>query len=215
MIDPLPRVIPSGERARTDRRDHPMRRVTEQVAEDPQRWTPSQADEVRQYFDTLAADWNGRFVDDPLRSAPLADALDRGGIVRFGRVLDLGSGTGLETSMLVGRFAAVVAVDLSLAMLAQAPTDPPRVQGDGARLPFADGTFDAVVLVNALLFGAEMARVLAPTATLVWVSSVGADTPIYLPSDEVAAALGGRWSGVESAAGDGTWVALRRSDDGA
>jgi SAM-dependent methyltransferase len=187
-----------------------MRLVTEGVAHDDATWTPARAEEVRGYFDDLAAHWQERFVDHPLRLAPLEDALARGGVRRFGRCLDLGSGTGMEAGLLASRFDAVVAVDLSHAMLVEAPPTPPRVQGDGSRLPFADGTFDVVVLVNALLFGAEVARVLSRAGTVVFVSSIGADTPIYLPPADVVAALGGGWDGLEAEAGDGTWFTASR-----
>jgi SAM-dependent methyltransferase len=211
MIRNLPRIIAGSDREPQDRREHPMRLVTEGVARDSQTWTPERAGDVRRYFDGLAGEWNQRFVDAPLRTAPVEDALARGNVERFGRCLDLGSGTGLEAPLLAAAFASVIAVDLSFGMLADAPSVPPRVQADGARLPFADDTFDAVVLVNAFLFGAEMARVLGPGGTIVWVSSVGADTPIYLAPAEVVAALGGEWDGVESEAGDGTWFTARRS----
>jgi SAM-dependent methyltransferase len=191
-----------------------MRLVTEGVARDERTWTPELANEVRGYFDRLAGEWHQRFVDHPLRTAPLEDALARGGLAQFGRCLDVGSGTGMEAPVLVAAFDRVTSVDLSLPMLAEAPPEPPRVQADAARLPFADATFDAVVLVNAFLFGAEMARVLAPHGAIVWVSSVGADTPIYLPATDVVTALGGEWDGVESEAGEGTWLAARRSVDG-
>jgi SAM-dependent methyltransferase len=192
-----------------------MRLVTEEVASDGGQWTDARAGEVQVYFDGLAAEWNQRFVAHPLRTAPVTDALARGEIIRFGTCLDLGAGTGLEAPILASQFDRVVAVDLSAAMLREAPSIPPRVQADGARLPFADGTFDAVVLVNAFLFGDEVARVLADDGTLVWVSSVGADTPIYLSTDAVIAALGRGWSAIESEAGDGTWATVRRGDDNA
>jgi SAM-dependent methyltransferase len=209
MVERLPRVVPSGGRAPLDRTKHPMRLVTEAVATDPATWTPSRATGVQSFFDDLADGWDDRSAADPLRLAPLEDALDRGGIGDFGRCLDLGAGTGVESALLAQRFREVVAVDLSRAMLARAPERPPRVQADGARLPFADRSFDVVVLVNALLFASEMVRVVAPGATILWISSVGGDTPIYLSADAVASALGPDWSGVESEAGNGTWVALR------
>ena len=57
------------------------------------------------------------------------------------------------------------------------------------------------MLVNCFLFPEEVDRVLAPDGVVVWVNSSGAETPIHLPPDDVAAALPGRWTGVESTAG--------------
>ena len=49
------------------------------------------------------------------------------------------------------------------------------------------GEVAAVVLINAFLFPAEVARVLSRDGVLVWVNSSGEQTPIYLsPSDLVA-----------------------------
>ena len=91
------------------------------------------------------------------------------------------------------------------------PADPgARVRADAARLPVPDNAACCVVLVNALLFPNEMARVLCPGGTLIWVSSLGDRTPIYLSAEDVAAALPGTWSGVSADAGWGCWCALRR-----
>ena len=74
---------------------------------------------------------------------------------------------------------------------------------DGSRLPLAAGAAAAVVLVNCFLFPEEVDRVLAPDGVIVWVNSSGPETPIHLPPDDVAEALPGRWTGVESTAGLG------------
>ena len=60
------------------------------------------------------------------------------------RVLDVGAGTGALTRVLRDETPGeVVALDADRGLLDS--VDDPRVQGDGTRLPFADGTFDAVV----------------------------------------------------------------------
>jgi SAM-dependent methyltransferase len=191
--------------------DHPMRAVTREAATDPSSWTDERRSETRQRFDGLAVDWDARFGDMAERDAPLLDALARGGPMSSGTALDLGSGTGLQTPVLAERFDHVVAVDLSFAMLERAPgTLAPRVQADGAQLPLRTASIDVAALVNALLFPAELDRVLGPGGVVVWVSSIGADTPIHLPADEVLAALGPGWDGVESEAGRGTWATFHR-----
>src|SRR3546814_18644988 len=90
-------------------------------------------------------------------------------------------------------------------MLRRAPADAGlRVLGDGARLPLADGSLDAVVLINAFLFPREVHRLLGPRGVVVWVNSSGTETPIHLPAEDVATALPGGWTGVTSEAGPGT-----------
>jgi protein-L-isoaspartate O-methyltransferase len=191
--------------------DHPMRVVTRESVADPATWTAERQSGTRAYFDELAPDWDARFAGEPRRHAPLVDALDRGGPFVAGPVLDVGSGTGAQTAVLADRLGHVVAVDLSLEMLRHAPAAlGARVQADAVRLPLRDASISVAVVVNAFLFPAELVRVLVPGGAVVWVSSAGADTPIYLPADDVAAALGPGWGGVWSEANTGSWAVLRR-----
>jgi hypothetical protein len=105
----------------------------------------------------------------------------------------------------------VLAVDLSIEMLRHSPPEPGwRVQADASRLPLADRSAAAVVLVNAFLFPHEVDRVLRADGLVLWVNSSGEQTPIHLPPDEVAAVLPGEWEGVSARAGIGLWCALRR-----
>lgn len=217
MIEQLPVAVapvdgdpPSGLGA-----DHPMRVVTRAVAFDPEGWTAERQAQVAALFDELAPDWNQRDVPD--RKLPILDALDRG-LAAAPNVdrhvaLELGGGTGLNLGAFAERFATLVTLDLSGAMLRLAPTDVARVQGDGARLPHPDGAIDALLLVNMFLFPAEVERVLAPGGVVLWVNSRGEDTPIHLTADEVDRALPGRWTGVASRAGWGTWSVHWRERD--
>jgi len=191
--------------------DHPMRKVTRQVAFEPHGWTPERLAKVETLFDDLAGEWHTR--DHPHRSQPLADALDRGGPIPRHTCLEVGSGTGLATPWLADRFDRVIAAELSAGMLALAPADAGvRVRADAARLPLRDASIDTVVLVNMFLFPDEMARVLHSDGALVWVNTSGDMTPIYLPADDVDAALPGDWTGVASEAGWGTWAVLHRAE---
>ncbi len=198
--------------------DHPMRKVTRQVAFDPEGWTPERALKVAALFDGMASSWHERASEE--RREPLRDALQRGGLRHLRRgeargrlCVEIGSGTGSSTGDLASCFETVVALDLSREMLRHAPPAPGlRVQADAYRLPLPDGVADAIVLVNALLFPREMARVLAPDGTLVWVSSLGDRTPIHLPAEDVDKAMPGGWVGVAAEAGWGTWCTLRRSE---
>lgn len=194
--------------------DHPMRAVTRAVAFDPDGWTEERRLQVTALFDELADGWSSRDVAG--REAPVVDALTRGIAAAppaERRVaLDIGAGNGLHTRHLAPHFAVLASVDISFEMLRNAPTEPGlRVQGDASRLPVADGSVDALVLANAFLFPAEADRVLAPGGVVVWVNSRGTGTPIHLPAAEVDEALPGRWTGVASTAGWGTWSVHWRS----
>jgi SAM-dependent methyltransferase len=63
---------------------------------------------------------------------------------------------------------------------------------DASRLPFPDGAFDLVVLMNAIPFFDELARVTAPGGTVAVSFSRGAETPIYVPESRLRDAFGRR-----------------------
>ena len=61
----------------------------------------------------------------------------------------------------------------------------PQVCADGSRLPFASNSIDVFLAMNMILFPQEIERCLKAEGFLVWISSRGSDTPIYLPPEEV------------------------------
>lgn len=195
--------------------DHPMRIATRRAAGlDPGGWTEALRGEVAGFFDGLAGEWHTRA--SPQRTAVVMDALSRGLDplrVGAGLAIEVGSGIGTYSRLIAQRFPRVLAVDLSLSMLQLAPSGPAhRIQADAARLPVADASAIAVVLVNAFLFPAEVERVLSRGGALVWVNSSGEQTPIHLSPDDLLAALPGSWSGIASRAGEGVWCVLRRGE---
>ncbi len=202
VIDPEPFAGP----------DHPIRKVTRQVAFDGgSAWTGERADKMSELFDSMASGWSEDHVD-PLKAAPVADALDRGGVESCERWLEVGSGTGAGAMVLDGRVPSLTCCDLAREMLRYAPPElAPRVQADASMLPFATGGFDAVLMINMLLFPSEVDRMLAPGGKLVWVNTLGDQTPIHLPAADVAEALPGKWTGVSARAGQGFWAVLERA----
>ncbi|MEO6570095.1 MAG: class I SAM-dependent methyltransferase [Ilumatobacteraceae bacterium] len=189
--------------------DHPMRRLTRAMAlGEP--WTADDAARVSELFDGLAPDWSVDHVD-PVKGAPVLDAIERGGPPLDARWIELGAGTGAGMRLLQGRVRQQVAVDLSEQMLAHAPRDiAPMVRADSSRLPFPDDIADVVLMINMILFPTEVDRILRPDGHVVWVNTMGDQTPIHLPAEDVVAALPGDWSGITSYAGTGTWAVLHR-----
>ena len=174
-------------------------------------WKDDLRAEVKTYFDGMAGEWHTR--TSPQRTAIVSDALMRGVDTPgpAGLAVEVGSGTGAYSPLLAARFGTAMALDLSRAMLQQAPPAAAfRVQADGAALPLRDSSAAAVVLINAFLFPLEAARVLAPDGVIVWVNSSGERTPIYLSPRDLLAALPGEWTGTASRAGEGHWCVLRR-----
>lgn len=187
--------------------EHPMRRVTRDVAFGGE-WTAEMSSFVAGIFDSMADEWNALRTGD--RYDMLDDAFERGGPLQ-GRCVELGSGTGLGTARLADRFGSIVAVDLSAEMLRNAPAElAHRVRADASELPIRAGSVEVLVLVNMLLFPAEVDRVLATEGSLVWVNTYAEETPIHLPADDVVGALPGTWTASASRAGSGTWCVARR-----
>ena len=187
---------------------HPIRKVNNEIAAG-QGWSPDSSAFFAEIFDGLSTDWHQSHNSD-LRLAPLEDALDRGN-VGTGRLVELGCGTGAGTERIVRRLPASAAVDLSSGMLAQADRVlAPFVQADASSLPFPDAAADILVLVNMFLFTEEVDRVLAPAGRIVWVNTMGEETPIHLPPETVVDSLPGEWTAVASRAGEGLWAVVRR-----
>ena len=187
--------------------DHPMRTVTEKIGSGDG-WSSERASFVAGVFDELSVDWHAEHSSD-LRLAPLEDALDRGDVGQ-GRLVEIGCGTGAATERIAARCPVAAALDLSPRMLAL--TDPavaPFVRADASSLPLATGSVDVMVLVNMFMFAAEYDRVLAPGGRFVWISTMGDETPIYFPPDEVMELLPGRWTATGSLAGTGFWLVAR------
>ena len=139
------------------------------------------------------------------------DALERGDVPLSGSWLEVGSGTGAGARVLADRVGSLVCTDLSAGMLSFAPDLAPRAQSDASALPFDTNAFDAVLLINMILFPAEIDRVLRPDGTLLWVNTLGDQTPIHLPAADVLDALPGEWTGTTARAGTGFWLTATRA----
>jgi ubiquinone/menaquinone biosynthesis C-methylase UbiE len=188
--------------------DHPIRKLTRAVAFGKE-WKPEHAERMSVLFNELAPNWSTDNVD-ATKAAPVRDALERGGVPMAGSWLEVGSGTGAGARALDGRVGSLVCTDLSAGMLSHAPNLAPRAQSDASALPFDSDAFDAVLLINMLLFPQEIDRVLRPGGTVLWVNTLGDQTPIHLPAADVLLALPGQWAGTTAHAGTGFWVTARR-----
>ena len=127
--------------------------------------------------------------------------VDEAGIAPGQHVLDVARGTGIVARTVadrVGDATSVVGLDLNDARLAVARELRPAIewrQGDAVELPFADGSFDAVLSQAGLMFVPDVTKALAEmsrvtraggtVAVMVW-DHVGSQ-PAYDPLIEVVA----------------------------
>lgn len=122
-----------------------------------------------------------------------------GGLGSSPRVLDVATGTGMVAREVVGATdAGVVAVDLSEDMLRRGVAETARagmsdrvrfVIGDGQRLPFADGTFDALTFTYLLRYVDDVEATLAELARVVKPGGVVANLEFHVPESPVWRAL--------------------------
>ena len=121
---------------------------------------------------------NGYDVFAPESNARIVDAVVGLGRFRPGtRVIDLGCGSGVFTDLLKKRGFDSVGVDLSPRLIAVARRSYPGVEfveGDVEKLPFADASFDGVLLSGIVHHlpdpsrcAAEVHRILKPGASFV------------------------------------------------
>lgn len=112
----------------------------------------------------------------------IAEVMHAAGVTGGRHVLDVATGTGdaaLVAADLVGPNGRVVAVDISAPMLREAAAKAAGrkiefLEADAQRLPFADGSFDALVCLFGLMFLPDKVaaleafrRLLRPTAAVV------------------------------------------------
>jgi 2-polyprenyl-6-hydroxyphenyl methylase/3-demethylubiquinone-9 3-methyltransferase len=141
-------------------------------------------------FDRLAWRFRTTVDTDDFRLRAVVQALPRlDGL----RVLDLGCGAGRFGQRLGELGSSVIGIDPSVGMLGRASAGFSRVLGSARRLPFADGSFDAVVAIEVIehipreglgATLAEVLRVLRVGGTLVVIDkNAGSLDPVrpYLP----------------------------------
>jgi ubiquinone/menaquinone biosynthesis C-methylase UbiE len=173
------------------------RLVTDAVVRRPLLWRLFRRP-LRTMFDGLAPTWETRIGPHHLWALDLALA----DVASPGRILDLGTGTGVVALALAERYPAaeIVGIDVSPGMIEEARRKLPselggRVRfevGDAAALECSDGEFELVVLSNMIPFFDELARVVAPRGSLVLSFSKGAETPIYVAPERLREELGRR-----------------------
>lgn len=116
------------------------------------------------------------YYDGVIRLREPQRLIQRLGLPIRGRLLDAGGGTGRVAQALKGMAGDILVADLSMGMLRQAGEKDGllRVCAPTERLPFADGAFERILMVDALhhvinhkATARELLRVLQPGGRLV------------------------------------------------
>jgi ubiquinone/menaquinone biosynthesis C-methylase UbiE len=189
----------------------PMQQVTREIAFE-NGWNAERRARITQLFDEMAPEWASTRGG---RQAPLIDALARSGVAPGRVCVEVGSGTGHQTAPLLDRYSHVVSLDLAPGMLGLTARAGSVSLGraDASLLPIRSGSVDAVAVINMFLFPGEYNRVLRPGGSLIFVSTSGEQTPIYLPPEDVVTALEplfGPATAVASHHGQATWTVVTK-----
>lgn len=184
-IERLEQVIETKDgKPQIDNSAHPMRKVTELIAQNDSGWTQEVSDEVAELFGSRASEWNltrHEYTKDPIR-----DALARANLKDTQTALEIGCGTGIYTSTIKETFDRVISIDLTFNMLKECSNKNGfYIQADSMRMPFRDNSISAVVLINCFLFKTEVLRVLKANGKILWISTSGESTPIYLSPEQL------------------------------
>jgi ubiquinone/menaquinone biosynthesis C-methylase UbiE len=123
-------------------------------------------------------------------------ALARAGLVEGARLLDVGCGPGGVLAPLAADLGRTpFGIDVNQAFLRRARPCAHVARADGAALPFADGTFDFVLLRLVLRHAPERARLLAEAAR---VTRIGGTVAAVDVDEEATASIPNRHSGRRS-----------------
>lgn len=203
-----PGESPAAGRPGLDGAEHSSRRLLNELAAG----STTAADALRLLYDEQAAEWSEWCASQPDYVVPLEDGLRRGVRRPVGRALEVSAGTGQATRLLARAFPWLVATDASAHMVARlrgvVPVEVPCLIARSDALPFAPSSFDLVVGLNAVPDLAEFRRVLRPLGMVLWVSSFGDETPLYVTPEQLASEWGSK--ATAAAAAHGNWLVLER-----
>ncbi|MBX6722240.1 MAG: class I SAM-dependent methyltransferase [Dactylosporangium sp.] len=188
---------------------HRSRIALERILADPhdgEAWTLLSA-----YYDEAADGWDTWVRTQPWYLAPVQAGLGHAKPART--VLEVSCGSGQATPLLDAYARLVLATDASRVMLADAPRTLRHTHYalvDVRRLPLRTGSIDLIVGLNAVPHVDEFARVLAPRGQLLWCTSFGAGTPLYIEVERFVHLMGPDWRADAGRAGHGEWLLLTR-----
>lgn len=189
-------------------REHPSRKALRRVLkepDDPRAWA-----NLAEVYEAMAEIW----TDWADGEADYLDSVHAGlqHAQRAAWVLEVCCGTGQASAVLAQHTERLVATDVNASMVVDAPALPRTTYAvaDVRALPVRAGAVPLLVGLNAVPHIAEFTRVLGSGGQLLWCSSFGPDTPLYVSPDELLDLFGPGFRGAAGRAGYGDWTLLTR-----
>jgi ubiquinone/menaquinone biosynthesis C-methylase UbiE len=176
-------------------------------AGDEQAW-----DLLAGYYDEAAEGWDEWARTQPWYTAPVEAGLCHTKPVDL--AVEVSCGSGQATTLLDAHAPLVLATDTSLSMIEDASRTLRHTRYavcDVRRMPLRTGSVPLLVGLNAVPHPAEFARVLASCGQLLWCTSFGAGTPLYVEPERFVRLVGPGWHADAGRAGHGEWVLLTRA----
>lgn len=188
---------------------HRSRVALERVLADPgdrDAW-----DFLAQTYDEMADEWSAWARSQHWYGSPVRAGLGCAKPAPW--ALEVGCGTGQATAPLTGFARRVVATDVNRSMLARATRLPSvaYVVCDVRALPFPDRSVPLLVGLNAIPHIREFVRVIGVGGQLLWCTSFGTGTPLYVAPERLSGLLGPGWQGEAGRAGHGDWALFTRT----
>jgi SAM-dependent methyltransferase len=188
---------------------HRSRVALEQLLADPDN-EPSW-DILAESYAEMAAEWREwavsqqQWYDSPVRVGLLHTK-------PVSWALEVGCGTGEATAPLAEHAPTVVSTDVNLEMISRAlrPANARFVAADVRSLPLRDSSVPLLAGLNAVPHIKEFNRVITPDGQLLWCTSFGAGTPLYVEPERLLHLFGPGWVGEAGHAGHGEWMVLSR-----
>lgn len=201
----VPTVAPPELNAPT----HQSRSALERVLADPQDVTAWAF--LTMTYEEMAAEWREWAGGVPWYDAPVRVGLLHAKPAPW--AFEVGCGTGEATATLAEHVPLVIPSDVNAAMVSRAPRIPNAraLVADVRSLPLRDASVPLLVGLNAVPHIKEFNRVIASDGQLLWCTSFGPGTPLYVEPERLLALLGPGWVGEAGRAGHGEWMLLSRS----
>jgi SAM-dependent methyltransferase len=164
-------------------------------------------------YDAMAAEWTDWVATQDWYLSPLQAGLAH--VTAVGPVVEVGCGTGQAVGVLSQHATQVFETDVNLSMLLRSPSSSGvcYVAADVRRMPFRTGSVSLVVGLNAVPYVGEFRRILGGAGQVLWCSSFGDRTPLYVSPETLQRLFGPAWTADAGRAGHGEWVLLSPSTD--